>query len=434
MISTENKKSVLDRTIPPDIKDAVEFNLVLKPCTTISLANGARVYYINDGAEEVANVEIIFYAGNSWETKNLVASATNYLLKNGTVNKSALDINEHFEYYGAYLNGHCYNEIASLSLHCLSKHLSSLLPVVRELITESVFPEREIEIYKQNSIQRLSVNLQKPDFVANRLIDQYLFGSDHPYGRVSTVEAIKALNRNDLADFFQRFYCNATCMIFAAGKLPAGFEDLLNSNFGDLHLNNKPVELTHKITRSSEKKFRVINDANGVQGAVRLARPFPNRHHPDYNKARVLNCLLGGFFGSRLMNNIREDKGYTYGIYSFFENYISESAWVISTEAGRDVCEATIAEVYKEMEILREVHIEADELLLVKNYLMGGTLGDLDGPFHVISRWKSLLVHGLDDKNFYDLMSKIKNITADELKDLANKYLVPEDFFELVVI
>ncbi len=130
----------------------------------------------------------------------------------------------------------------------------------------------------------------------------------------------------------------------------------------------------------------------------------------------VLNTLFGGFFGSRLMSNIREEKGYTYGIHSFLENHIGESAWVISTEAGKDVCEAAIDEVYKEMKMLREEDIDEEELLLVKNYLMGISLGDVDGPFHVISRWKSLLINGLDENYFYDSINTIKNISADGIK------------------
>lgn len=434
MISVTDTKEVLDRTVPPHIKDAVEFDLSLKRCSKFSMSNGAPVYYINDGTEEVALVELVFNAGNSYENKNLVAAATNYLLKNGTSTKTALEINEHFEYYGAHLNRSCHNESAILTLHCLSKHLKELLPVIREIITDSVFPEQELDIFKQNSIQKLSVNLQKCDFVANRLIDQYLYGSQHPYGRVSNVPDLKAISREDPVTFFENFYRKSKCIIFAAGKLPEDFENLVNECFGDIFLNEKIPSIDHKREIASEKKTRVINDPKGVQGSIRIARPFPSRHHPDFKKAAVLNSLFGGFFGSRLMSNIREEKGYTYGIHSFVENHINDSAWVISTEAGKDVCEATVEEVYKEMKILREELVDDEELLLVKNYMMGGMLGDLDGPFHVISRWKSLVLHGLDENYFYDAINTIKNVSATELKDLANKYLMPEDFFELVVI
>jgi predicted Zn-dependent peptidase len=434
MISITDTNPVLNRTIAPPIKDAVEFNLTLKPCTKFSLSNGAPVYYINDGTEEVTLVEMVFNAGNSFENKNLVASATNYLLKNGTSKKTALEINEHFEYFGAYLNRACHNETAVLTLHCLSKHLKELLPVIREILTDSIFPEQELAIFKQNSIQRLSVNLKKCDFIANRLIDQYLYGAQHPYGRVSSAEDIKAITREDLVNFFTNFYLNASCKIFAAGKLPDNFENLLNESFGDLHLHGNIPSVIHKTEMVAEKKSRVINDSKGVQGAIRLARPFPNRHHPDFKKVMVLNSLFGGFFGSRLMSNIREEKGYTYGIHSFLENHIRESAWVISTEAGKDVCEATIGEVYKEMKILREELIDEEELLLVKNYMMGANLGDIDGPFQVISRWKSLILNDLDENYFYDAMNTIKKISSEELKELSNKYLLPEEFFELVVI
>jgi predicted Zn-dependent peptidase len=148
-------------------------------------------------------------------------------------------------------------------------------------------------------------------------------------------------------------------------------------------------------SRAEEKKYRVINDPQGVQGAIRMGSPFPNRHHPDFIKVQVLNNVFGGFFGSRLMSNIREEKGYTYGIYSYLENHIQESAWVVSTEVGRDVYEAAIVEVYKEMERLRNEPVDEDELLLVRNYMMGSILGDLDGPFQIINRWKNIVLNGL---------------------------------------
>jgi predicted Zn-dependent peptidase len=134
------------------------------------------------------------------------------------------------------------------------------------------------------------------------------------------------------------------------------------------------------------------------------------------------------------MSNIREDKGYTYGIHSYVQNHIHESAWVISTEAGKDVCEATIEEVYKEMKLLREEPVGEEELLLVRNYLIGTILGDLDGPFHIMGRWKNLILNNLTGDYFYRSIETIKSIPAEELRELAKKYLDPEQFYELVVI
>jgi predicted Zn-dependent peptidase len=424
---------MLNRKQSPVIKDAIEFDLKLKPYEKYVLNNGIEVYAVNAGTEEVLQVEWVFYAGNWFEKKNLIAASTNFLLKNGTSQKSAFQINEHFEFYGSYLNRHCYNETATLSLHCLSKHLEELLPVVKELIVDSVFPEEEINLYKQNMKQRLNVNLKKCDFVAGRLIDAYLFGEHHPYGRYSRFEDFDNVSREELQKFYQQYYLNGKMILFIAGKLPSNTIELLNKYFGDL--NNGQVELfDHQPMPVEEKKYRVTNDPNGVQGAIRMASPFPNRHHPDFMKVQVLNNVLGGFFGSRLMSNIREEKGYTYGIHSYLQNHIQQSAWMISTEAGRDVCEATIVEVYKEMEDLRNEPIDDEELLLVRNYMMGSILGDLDGPFHIMTRWKNIILNGLDENFFYKQIHTIKTVSAEELQQLANKYLAPENFYELVVV
>lgn len=426
---------MLNRTIAPDIKDAVDFNLQLKKTEQFTLANGISVYSIDAGAQEVTMVEMVFYAGNWYEEQNIVAASTNFLLKNGTSKRSAYEINEHFEYYGAYLNRSCFNETATISLHCLSKHLSNVLPMITELITDAIFPEEELAIYKQNQTQRLKVNLQKCDFVANRLIDKYLYGQQHPYGRFTSIAEFDILQREQIVAFYNDYYRNGKCLIFVAGKLSADIFQQLNNAFGHLPLNKKAIpEKAFERELFAEKKNRVINDEKGVQGAIRMGRVFPNRHHPDFMKSQVLNNLFGGFFGSRLMANIREDKGYTYGIHSHFQSRMHDNAWVISTEAGRDVCEATIVEVYKEMNILREELVDEEELLLVRNYMIGSILGDLDGPFHVIGRWKNYILNGLDDNYFYEAINTIKTVSAEEIQQLANKYLVEEDFYELVVV
>ena len=423
----------IDRTNAPAIVDAVNFKLQLKPYRKFILKNGVEVYTIDAGAEEVLSVEWVFYAGNWFEDQNLVAASANFLLKNGTTNKSAFQVNEHFEYYGSYLNRACYNETATLSLHCLNKHIAELLPVVRELLTDSVMPEDELAIYQQNMKQRLKVNLKKSEFIAGRLIDAYLYGEQHPYGKYTREEDFDRLNRPQIQEFYNRYYRQGKFVIFIAGRLPSNLEQLLNQYFGDIGNSNITMQpiVSHP---STEKKFRVNNDKDGVQGSIRIARNFPNRHHPDFLKVQVLNSLFGGFFGSRLMSNIREDKGYTYGIHSFLQNHIHESAWMISTEAGKDVSEAAILEIYKEMKDLREELVDEDELLLVRNYMMGGILGELDGPFQIIARWKNIILNGLDENYFYNSLNTIKTITAEELQGLAQKYLEPKDFYELVVV
>ena len=425
---------MLNRTNPPHIKDAIEFELELKPYEKFVLDNGIEVYAIDAGAQDVLQMEMVFYAGNSFEKSNAVAATTSYMLKNGTSSKSAFELNEHFEYYGAYCNRTCQNETASISLHTLSKHLPVLLPVIKEMITDSIFPEEELSIYIQNSKQKLSVSLKKCDFVANRLIDAYLFGENHPYGKYIASADYDALTTAQLKEHFQQYYLNGHCIIFVAGKLPVDLFKVVNEQFGHLTIKPGKQQITNNILPAVTKKYRLTNDPKGLQGAIRIARDFPNRHHPDFMKMMVLNTVFGGFFGSRLMSNIREEKGYTYGIHSYVQNHFQDTALLISTEAGKDVTEATVEEIYKEMEILREELIDEEELLLVRNYLIGNILGDLDGPFHIIGRWKNIILNNLKEEYFVDSIKMIKTISAEELKTLANKYLQPADFYELIVI
>ncbi len=424
----------LDRTIAPNIKDAVDFDIQLKPCQKYTLDNGVEVYAFEGGAQEVMLMELVFFAGNSFETKNWVAPATNYLLKNGTSSKSAFVVNDAFEFYGAYLNRSCYNETATISLHSLTKHFQEVIPVVSELVGDAVFPENELEIYKKNQIQQLTLNLKKGDFIANRFIDEYLFGIDHPYGKYSSEAAYNQLTREDLVAFYNKYYKEGKCIVFMAGKFPADIESTLNKYIGSLPLNKHIIETPeHAIVAADEKKYNVVNDPSSVQGSIRIARHFPNRHHPDFAPVQVLNNIFGGFFGSRLMSNIREDKGYTYGIHSYLQNHIQQSAWLISTDAGKDVCRATIDEVYKEMAILKNELVEMDELNLVKNYMLGSLLGDVDGPFQIIGRWKSYILNGLTEEYFYNTIKTVRAIQPQQLQDLANKYLNEENFYELVV-
>lgn len=425
-----------NRTIAPPIVDPVAFDISLPACKKYTLSNGIEVFAVDMGSEDTLMVNWVFYAGNWYETEKAVAAATNFMLKNGTTQRDAFEINEHFEYYGAYLNRACYNETAELTLHCLNKHIDELMPVVAELVTDSVFPEEELAIYKQNSQQRLKVNLAKSEFVAGRLIDAYLFGENHPYGKYMNLEDYAAVQRDDLVKFFDTYYRHGRCVIFVAGKLPPHLVNSLEQHFGKLPMKGHTAAATtvlHPLEPAAQKKYHIVNDTNGVQSAIRIARPFPNRLHPDFQKVLVLNNLFGGFFGSRLMTNIREDKGYTYGIYSYLMNFTSESGWIISTEAGREVTEACIKEIYLEMQLLRDEPVDDEELMMTRNYMIGSILGDLDGPFQVIGRWKNMILNGVDAEYFSRGIQIIKTVSAEELQELANKYLQPDSFYELVV-
>ncbi len=426
---------VLDRKVSPAIHDAVDFEYKLPPINQHALDNGLPVYWLDAGVQDVVQIDWIFPAGLWYEQKASVAQATAALLRNGTTKYTSEQIHEALEFYGAQLKASAGNDYATVTLYSLTRHLPVLLPMVFEIITDATFPEHEVEIHKRNAIQKLLVNLRQCDFVANQRIDALLFGEDHPYGRFSRKEKMEDIWREDLLTFYRSNYNLANARVFMGGKVSEREVGYLNDVFGKIALNKTELPLLEfPAAPKAAREHRIINDPNGVQGAIRIGRLFPNRHHPDYTPMVVLNTLFGGYFGSRLMSNIREDKGYTYGIYSSLVPEINGGSMTITTETGRDVVENAIKEVYAEMEILCQDEVDDEELLLVKNYLLGGLLGDLDGPFSILQRWRTLILNGFTETQFNNNINIYKNITAKELKALARKYYDPKDFYEVVVI
>lgn len=427
----------LNRSIAPQIHDALDFDFNLAPINHDQLTNGIPFYWLSGGVQDLVEVDWVFPAGLWQEPKAAVALACGALLKNGTATKTAHQIHEAIEFFGATLQVNTGDDFSIVSLYALTKDLPLLLPIVKEILSEAAFPEEELALYKQNSVQRLLVSLRQSDFVANQKIDALLYGADHPYGRYSRVEKIEALNPDDLSTFYKQNYQWSGLRIFMAGKVGATERALINQHFGNITLGTEPKStLTNQKTPlvSLEKNLRITNDPNGVQAAIRIARSFPNRHHPDFPKMVILNTLFGGYFGSRLMSNIREEKGYTYGIHSTLQPRLHGGALVIQTEVGRDVLEPAIQEVYKEMNLLCLEAVSQEELLLVKNYLLGSLLGDLDGPFQILQRWRMLLLNNLDEAHFYQNVATYKSITPKELQSLAQQYFQGSDFIELAVV
>lgn len=426
---------ILDRKTSPTIYSPQEFNYILPPISSEQLDNGIPFYSLTDSVEPVLQLSMVFDAGLWYETKNAISQATAALLKSGTSNLSSFQINDTFEQYGASVKISTDADWSVLTVSCLTKHLSKILPLVYELLTDTQFPQSEIDIYVQNSKQKLSVQLLKSEFIANRKIDEYIFGFEHPYGKYLFATDYDAIRQEDLMAYLHKAYSSLNCKMFLAGMFTPSDKLLINQIFGSSPWNSQEIQAipVYPLTPETEKKHRIVHDEKSVQGSIRLAAPFPPKSHPDFVPMIMLNTLFGGYFGSRLMSNIREEKGYTYGIHSMLLNQKNESGFMITTEAGKDVCELAVEEIYKEMELLKTELVDMEELNLVKNYLLGSILGGLDGSFHIIQRWKGLILNGFTEERFYNNIKLYKSITPTEIQALAQKYFDKSSFYELIV-
>ena len=420
------------------IKDTIEFDLSLPPYKKKTLANGVEVYCIDLGNSPSTMITWIFDAGMLWEEKKLVATISNALLKSGTRTRSALGIGEHFKYYGTYTSGFVQYETAEFTIGCLNKSLGEVLPVVADILSNSAYPQHEIEEFVKGGRQNLQLHLQRRDFIANRLMNSYLYGKQHPLGKPTVAEDYLGPRQSDITNFFDRFYRQGGCRIIAAGQLPGDVITRLDSAFGFLPIH--PIDRIGSNRRSFPimpaacKKYVISSGLEASECSIRIARSLPNQHHPDFIRLPMLNIVFGGYIGSRLKNNIRKAKGYGYEIHSFLINNSHDGCLVVVVEAAKEVCSFVIAEVYKEMNRLRKDLIGESELQKARDFAISSFLDDLKDPFKVAALWKSILLNRQGDGYFADHIQVIKTITPDEIQELAIKYLEPNDFFELTVI
>lgn len=397
------------------------------------LTNGIDVYSLSAGSQEIVKLEFIFRAGMYHQPATLVASTTNNMLESGTRSFTADQLSDGIDFFGSFLELQVEQDFAIVTLFSLNKYLVESLKFIEEILKYPVFPEHEFKVHIANKKQKHAINSQKVSVLARRKFSELLFGPEHPYGREVSDNDFDRISINELKDFFASHYNSFNCTIFASGNLPANLLDSLNRFFGNGAWGGTAkvgtaVQPLH--TTQVQKHFIQRDDA--IQSAIRVGRILFNKTHPDYFKFQVLNTILGGYFGSRLMANIREDKGYTYGIGSGLNNLVHSGYFFISTEVGADVTNQTLEEIYKEIKILREKLIDPAELETVRNYILGNFLRSVDGPFALADKYKSIWEFGLDYSYFDDYFDAVKTVKPQELRDLANKYLLEKDLIECV--
>ncbi len=422
----------LDRKTAPDFKtiDKIEIPQV----KSFTLDNGIKVYTLNSGSQELTKIEFLFKAGMYYQNQPLVASAANNLLETGTKSYTANELSDNIDFLGSFFECAVEQDYSTLALFSLNKYLDKSLHYVEEIIKYPTFPKDEFDIYLSNKKQKHLVNSQKVNVLARRRFSELLFGEQHPYGRDVKTEDFDKLTIETVKAFCKSHYNYSNCTIVASGKLPDDIIDTLNRFFGkEKWGGEQTIDAVNVTIDTTKQQKQVIEKSDAIQSAVRVGRLLFNKTHPDYFKFQVLNTILGGYFGSRLMANIREDKGYTYGIGSGLASLVNGGFFYISTEVGADVTNDTLKEIYKEIKLLREELVDEDELETVRNYVLGQFLRSVDGPYALADKFKAIWEFELGYDYFEKYFEAVKTVTPQEIKDLANTYLQEKDLIELVV-
>ncbi len=421
---------MIDRAQAPAFGQVEKIELIrAKP---IVLANGLKLFSIDGGEQDLVRIEFIFANIAYDPSKPLQAFACNTMLNDGTSELSSTEIADRVDYYGSFLQTDYSNDHSSVTLYTLNKHLASTLPILKAIITDSVFPQIELDTLIRNQKQKLSVNLEKNDFLSRKTFNHVLFGNTL-YGYDITSDDYDGLDRDQLTSYFKAAYQAKNCTVILSGKVKEESIKLVDELFGkDWNSSSKVIENNFDFKANSGQEH-YLEKADALQSAIRIGQISINRTHADFPGLQVVNTILGGYFGSRLMANIREDKGFTYGIGSALVSLKNSGYFFIASEVGADVCTAAMTEIEKEINILKKEPVSETELSLVRNYMLGSMLGSLENALSHADKFKNIYFSGLDYDYYRSYIQTVRSISPEEVLNLVNKYLDFDNFQRVIV-
>jgi predicted Zn-dependent peptidase len=401
------------------------------PVQQDKLSNGAQVYIIPAGTEDIMRMELVFRAGIVRDYIPLLASTANAMLSEGSESYSAEELNRVLDFFGVFLNLSCERDTAGLTAYFLTRHFPKILDLTKEMVFKSVFPEKELDLIMQKRLRWFLVGREKVQNLAMEKFFESVFGRHHPYGRQVVAEDFGKLNSSVLRDFHSKYYTPESMAVIISGKIHRDAIDLLEEAFGGLHSKKIFIEENPSVLKGSGRRKVHLKKPEAVQTAIRIGSSAINIRHPDYPGLKFLNVVLGGYFGSRLMKNLREKNGYTYGILSSISSFELSGFKVISAEVGSKYVKRAISEIYKEIVRLRSEPVPHEEMEVVRNFMSGEMVRMFDGPFALAESFKAVWEFGLDESYYASFADMVKTITPGELMRLAEKYYNPDDLYEI---
>lgn len=413
----------LDRTISPQVKEPDMFRLP-QPRRVV-FPNATELYILDMGEQDVCRIDLMWEIGNYEEPVHLSADMANKMLKEGAGGMSAAAIAEKLDYYGAWLQTTVTSHCSYVTLYSLNKYFDEVLPLLETIVKYPDFPEQDFYTLKERRKQQLRISLEKVQTLSNNAFRKQIFGKDHPYAYAPSVSDYENLTVNHLRKLHKLYYRPERCRIVISGKISRNILKGIEEKFGryTVTATEEPLAIPDYPVLPADK-FEYIEDKPGaLQSSVRVGQPVILRSHPDFQKLRVVNTALGGYFGSRLMANIREEKGYTYGISSAVAGLRHGSYFTVGTQTGTEYTRPLIREVIREIKRIQEILMDKDELTMVRNYMSGELARGCDSPFSVADMYIGLLANGLPFDYYSRQAETIREITAEEIRRVAAEHL-----------
>ncbi len=395
------------------------------------LDNGLQVAGFFKDDVKALKIDFIFEAGKAHQNKAYLAAFCNAMIREEKQNKHGSGTEALLDYYGIFLQQKLEKHWSIFSFYVPVMYLNKFLPLAYNMLFEPDFSVESLDFIREKTRQNLRKSLRRTDFVAEINLNNTIWGTEHPLGFYPTEQKLEHITIDDIESFYKTHY-QTNCRIIVSGFFPKNIHTLLNQYFGKFSTGYKN-RTTYAHKSAAKNQHLIIPMENKTQVSIRWGQMCISPHHPDYFKFKILNTVFGNYFGSRLMRNIREEKGYTYGINSSISPSAAGSAFKIATDTGKNYMDDTIKQIYREADILRREKIPEQELNLVQNYLSGALLSMFDGPFKHASVYRYLIEMNLDFDYFTNYLEQIKQITPEEILISAQHYLNLKDLHKVNV-
>jgi len=393
--------------------------------TRARLSNGLQVVLAEAHSIPKFHGELFFRAGEALVSDRSVglAEMTSTVLRTGTTKRTSRQIEEDLRRLGADLGASAGQDTSAISFAGLSEFAEPLLQLVNELSRQASFPEAEFERERRQKLEEVKLERTSPGFLAGERLRKVLFGA-HPYARVSpSEEQVAAYRREDLESVYREIYTPENALLVLVGDFePQAMLKIAEKIFGDWEGKKPAAKEAPAPPQLRGRRVYLVHNPGSVQTQILAGCHAITRKHPDWIRLGLANSLYGGAFNSRLVMNIREDKGYTYSPRSGVTPLLQHGYFSVSAAVRNDVVAASLTEIFYELDKLRSLPVPAAELADAQNYLTGVFSMGLATQEGLLAQFSTAELHELPEDYLETYRDKVRALTSTDLISTARKY------------
>lgn len=397
------------------------------------LANGIPYHIIDNENLDLIHLIIQIRVGILHEPQKHLALFTYALLKESSKDHTSTEVADLLDFYGTHYSISETLDKTSIMISVPKKNIAKILPVIFDFISNPHYREENLEIYKNLKIKDLEYNSQKTDVRNTQLMLHAMFGNRYTAGQFSTKENLQAVTIPQMQAFHQETFCAENIKLYATGHIDLEVEGCITQLFAQISHGQRSAEIVNLQIPADPSPLIYEKMANSVQSSITLCRPlfgYTDEERPDFS---ILSTVTGGYFGSRLMQNLRERNGYTYGISSGSVYFGDQSLFIINSDVNIKDTQAAIDACFEELERLQNEPVGDEELESVKNYIVGDLLRDVENSVSYLKKYAFWNYHGLDEKEFQNSLQHIHHIDAEKILFLSRKYFQHNKFTKVIV-